>query len=89
MKMKISLFLLSLTAIGVLRGQSYERLENSISLLPRNSHETGAKKLIIRALADDIIQIVRTPSDSDPIPASLVTEGFSSSGIRFTVEEQD
>ncbi|MDM7925847.1 MAG: glycoside hydrolase family 31 protein [bacterium] len=86
--MRMHLFLLSLIAIGTLQGKSYERMENGISILPRNSRETGAKKLIIRALTDDIVQIVRTPSDSDPIPSSLVTEGVKPSGSQFTVEER-
>ncbi len=86
--MKIPFFLLCLTTIGALRGQSYERMENGISLLPLNSNETGVKKLIIQVLSDDIIQIVRTPAESDPVPTSLVTDGFKPSEIRFTVGEQ-
>jgi alpha-D-xyloside xylohydrolase len=86
--MRIPLFLLSLTTIGALQGQSYERLENGISVRPSNDSTTGIRKLVVQAYADDIIQIIRSHSESDPMPSSLITDGVKPSGIPFTVEEQ-
>ncbi len=90
MKNKLGTVLLVLSVLGLVAipGKAHDRIENGVSVQPVNFSETGVKKLIIRALADDIIQIIRTPSDSDPVPTSLVTDSFKPSGNRITVEEQ-
>ena len=68
-------------------GYSSEKPENGICLQPQNYPITGVKKIIIEVHADDIIQIVGLPADSDPIPASLIANDLKRPRPEFAVEE--
>jgi len=80
----VSLTFILLSAIN---GYSYEKRDNGISLEPQNSELTGVKRLIVKVCADDIIQIIGSPTDSEFTPASLIVDEEKLRQASFEVEE--
>ena len=73
--------------LSTINGCSYERLKNGISLQPKNSELTSVKRLIIKVHADDIIQIIASPTDSDLAPTSLIVDDKKLRQASFEIEE--
>jgi alpha-D-xyloside xylohydrolase len=87
-RMKPVLLLPFLTA-GMLHAAAWDRIDNGISVHPRNFRDTGVQRLVIRVIADDILRIVGLPSDSASEPSSLMVEETRTPGPAFSVEESD
>ena len=73
--------------LSTINGYSYEKLRNGISLQPQNSELTSVKRLIIKVYADDLIQIIASPTDSDLAPTSLIVDDKKLRQASFEIEE--
>ncbi|MBN2180938.1 MAG: DUF5110 domain-containing protein [Sedimentisphaerales bacterium] len=81
------IILLLLVLLNVTNSYPYEKQKNGISLRPQNSESTGVKQLIIKVHADDIIQIIGSPTDSEPVSRSLIVDENKLQQASFEIEE--
>jgi alpha-D-xyloside xylohydrolase len=87
-KKRHGVILLLLIFLNIANGYSYEKQKNGISLEPQNSELTGVKRLIVKVYANDIIQIIGLPADSNSAPTSLIVDGNELQQASFEVEER-
>ena len=84
---KGTVVLLTFILLSAINGYSYEKRKNGISIQPKNSELTGVKQLIIKVHADDLIQIIGSPADSDSVLMSLIVDDKKLRQASFKIEE--
>lgn len=67
---------------------SYQKLENGISLQPKNYSTTGVKTVVIKVHSDDVIQIIGLPTDSVLTPFSLIIDEKKQPQAAFSIKER-
>ena len=85
---KTVILILLIILLTLSNSYSYEKLENGISIQPRNSPETGVKTVVVKILSDDIIQVIGLPADRQTEPSSLIIDDKIHKPASFKIEEQ-
>lgn len=84
---KGAVILLTIISLIAINGCTCAKPTNSFSIEPRNSELTGVKRLAVKVYADDIIQIIGSPADSDIVPGSLIVNEKELEQVPFEIEE--